>query len=198
MPSPPTISGRMQRAIRRGRSALASLAARSQTQTSFQVSSTSVASLAPHFQSNVIAGTIIADATNAQEVGAINTVINGITASITASGECSLATATESGGGASAACSFSRSGQLVDSFSGTATTTVVTSAYTSLQTLLAVQIPDTGSGAIPTAVATSSSGSASGTNSAPTSTSTKNAAFKERFGWGVAVGAVGVVVAGLV
>ncbi|KAM5537331.1 hypothetical protein V8D89_009061 [Ganoderma adspersum] len=145
---------------------------------------------------NFIPGTVVADATNAQEVGAINTVLDGVTATITASGECSLATATESGGGASAACSFS--GKLVDAFSGTATTTVITSAYTSLQTLLAVQIPDTGSGAIPTAAATSSGGSASGTSGAPTSTSTKNAAFKERSGWGVTVGAVGIVVAGLV
>ncbi len=130
------------------------------------------------------AGTLVVDATNAHEVGAVSTVLDGITATITASGECSLATATESGGAASAACSFS--GILVDVFSGTTTTTVITTAYTSLQTLMAVQIPDTSSGAIPT-VDTSSSESSS-TGSAPDSTSTKNGALKGRLGWGVAVG----------
>ncbi|PIL26194.1 hypothetical protein GSI_11949 [Ganoderma sinense ZZ0214-1] len=142
-----------------------------------------------------IPGTVVADATNAQEVGALSTVIDGVTATITATGECSLATATESGGGASAACSFS--GQLVDAASGTTSTAVITTAYTSLQTLLAVQIPDTGSGAIPTAAATSGSGTASSTGSPPTSTSTKNGARKERLGWGVA-GAAGLVLVGLV
>ena len=155
-----------------------------------------MASLTHIYPADLCAGTIIAGATNAHEVGALSTVLDGITATVTATGECSLATSTESGGGASAACSFS--GKVVDAFSGTTTTTVITTAYTSLQTLMAVQIPDTGSGAIPTAVATSSGGTASSTGSAPSSASTKNGAPKQRLGWGPVAGAAGLVVAGLV
>ncbi|KAI1782957.1 hypothetical protein LXA43DRAFT_1103196 [Ganoderma leucocontextum] len=135
--------------------------------------------------------TLVAGATDVHEVGALSTVLDGVTLTLTASAGCSLATGV-SGGAVSAACSAL--GQAVGAFSGTATTTAITTAFTSQVALIAVQVPDSGSGAVPTAAATSAGGTPSDTGSAP---STKNAAVKGRIGWGVA-GAAGFLLAGLV
>ncbi len=114
-------------------------------------------------------------------------MLAGVTFAFTASESCAFARAPASRGAVSAACS--RSGQVVGASSGTTSTSAVQTAYTSLAILIPVQVPDSGSGAIPTA---------SGTASAPTSTSTKNGASKGGIDWAVA-GPAGllILIAGL-
>ncbi|PIL26068.1 hypothetical protein GSI_11822 [Ganoderma sinense ZZ0214-1] len=148
--------------------------------------------------------TLVADATDVHEVGALSTVLQGVTVTLTASAGCAVATGAN-GSPVSAVCSGSA--EAVGAFSGTSTTNVVATTFTSLPPMIAVHVADSGSGAVPTAVSTSGSGTAttsaggsastSGAGSAPASTSTKNAAAKERLGWGV-VGAAGLLLAGLV
>ena len=100
---------------------------------------------------------------------------------------CAFATPTN-GGAVAASCSVS--GLAVGVIDGTATTSTVSSVYTTMATLVPVQVPDSGAGAIPSGAATASTPKGTGGSSdgsSPTSTSTKNGASKGGVNWGIVV-----------
>ncbi|KAM5538849.1 hypothetical protein V8D89_007571 [Ganoderma adspersum] len=117
--------------------------------------------------------TLVAGASDAHQVEAFKTVFTDVTLSATASEGCAFATPA-SGGVVSATCSGV--GQVVGATSSTTTTSVVSTAYATLAALVPVQVPDSGSGALPS----------------------KNSAWKGGINWGVAGPAVALIlIAGL-
>ncbi|KAM5538862.1 hypothetical protein V8D89_007584 [Ganoderma adspersum] len=123
--------------------------------------------------------TVVAGATDAQAQGTLATVLGGVSATISASEGCTFS-APASGGAVAANCLAS--GQVVGTFGpgGVPTTSFTQTEFTTLATLVPIQVPDSGSGAIPSGTSTSP------TSSSPTSTSTTNGALKGGVSWGIA------------
>lgn len=117
--------------------------------------------------------TLVAGPSDAKQVGAFKTVFADVTLSATASEGCVFATPA-SGSVVSATCSGVE--QVVGAVSSTTTTSVISTAYATTAALVPVQVPDSGSGAIPP----------------------KNSAWKGAITWGVAgpAGAL-ILIAGL-
>lgn len=89
---------------------------------------------------------LITGATDVHEIGSLNTVLANVTVAIAGTEGCAFATPASTGV-VSASCSAS--GRVVGTYSGVAVTSVVQEMYTSLAAFIPVQVPDSGSGAIP-------------------------------------------------
>lgn len=103
-------------------------------------------------------------------------MLGGVSATISASEGCTFSTLASSG---AVAGNCLASGLVVGDFGpgGVPTTSFTQTEFTTLATLLPIQVPDSGSGAIPSGTSTSSSA---------TSTSTTNGALKGGVSWGIA------------
>ena len=138
-----------------------------------------------------IPGILIGGPSGIQLVGAAHTsVVDGTTIAVTGSIDCvEIATATAGSNGLPVSCAVA--GQAVNAgASGTTTVDLATTYVTALPNI-AVQVPDSGPGALPTSVSASSTGSAAASQntgaSSPTSTS-NGAARGSHIGsssWGV-------------